>query len=272
MTAKLTTLFLSVLLFAPFAKPQPGPQSFLGFDRNEYPGDESLPALRSTFAYSSYWLNPPPGSRTNSWLGKRELLQKAGFGFLVLYNGKLYKQLKSLPDAAAAGKKDGTTASQTAQAEGFPKGTVIFLDQEEGGRLFDIQKAYIYAFADAVTKQGFRAGVYCSGTPLTEPDGTVITTAGDLQSHAGGRQLAYWISNDACPPSPGCSLSPLPPPAGGGIRFAEVWQYAQSPRRPQYTAACARTYGADKNCYAPATHIHVDLNTSTSRDPSHGRR
>ena len=56
--------------------------SYLGFDRNIYPGDDALPILRRTFSFASYWLSSPPGEKTNTWFGKRELLRKHGFGFV----------------------------------------------------------------------------------------------------------------------------------------------------------------------------------------------
>ena len=270
MFSKFNCLVLAVLWLAFLAHAQVSKPTYVGFDRNDYPGDEALPGLRKTFSFTSYWLNPPPASKTNSWKGKRARLQSEGFGFLVLFNGRLYRELKSLPSPAAAGRNDGREAAQAAKKEGFPKGTVVFLDQEEGGRQFDEQKAYIYAFADAVTDAGFHAGVYCSGIPFKESDGSVVDTAHDLQKHAGGRRIVYWVTNDTCPPSPGCSVGKLHP-SQSGISFAEVWQYAQSPRRPQYTAGCATTYSKDKNCYAPDTTIHVDINSATSTDPSHGR-
>ncbi len=245
---------------------------FLGFDRNEYPGDQALAQLRKTFSYTSYWLNPPPGAAKNSWAGKRKLLQNAGFGFLVAFNGRPFAELKRLPSAPSVGQADGNAAVQAALAEGFPMGTIIFLDQEEGGRQLDAQKSYIYAFVDAVTQAGFGAGVYCSGIPFKEPDGTVIDTADDLRDHAGERNLVYWVTSDACPPSPGCSVAETVHPSTSGIAFAEIWQYAQSPRRPHYTAACKHTYSPDKNCYAPGTTIHIDIDAANSPDPSHGRR
>ena len=63
--------------------------AYLGFDRNEYPGDENLPPLRQTFSYAGFWLNPPPGEKTNTWAGKRQTLSAAGFGFFILFNGRL---------------------------------------------------------------------------------------------------------------------------------------------------------------------------------------
>jgi Rv2525c-like, glycoside hydrolase-like domain len=262
---------ISLLLLFLLSALGDGQTSFRGFDRNDYPGDAALPALKKTFSYTSYWLNTPPGAKSNSWEGKRQLLQDTGFGFLVLFNGRMYAELKSLPDASRAGAEDGKTAARSAQAQGFPSGTIVFLDQEEGGRLLDLQKSYIYAFVDAINQSGFKPGVYCSGIPLMQPNGESINTATDLQNTAGERRIAYWIANDACPPSPGCTTEGVLSPSESGIAFADVWQYAQSPRR-HFSDGCSATYPADKNCYAPATHIHVDLNIANSPDPSHGRR
>src|SRR6202041_4193521 len=64
------------------AEKSPG-QIYLGFDANDYPGDDALPGLRRTFTFSGYWLNVPPGAKTNSWTGHRAALLKNGFGFLV---------------------------------------------------------------------------------------------------------------------------------------------------------------------------------------------
>src|SRR5580692_7553207 len=77
--------------------------AYIGFDRNDYPGDSNLKVLRQTFSYAGYWLNNPPGAKTNSWKGKRKNLQAAGFGFLVLFNGRTYAEIKSSGDAAKLG-------------------------------------------------------------------------------------------------------------------------------------------------------------------------
>ena len=43
-------------------------------------------------------------------------------------------------------------------------------------------------------------------------------------------------------------------------------------QRKEITAACAKTYAADGNCYAPGLpQITLDLNVASSDDPSHGR-
>ena len=232
--------------------------SYLGFDRNDYPGDANLKALSQSFSYTGYWLNDPPGERTNTWAGHRAAVQSAGFGFLVLFNGRLYAELKSaelksVARATKLGSSDAETAAAAAHREGFPAQTTIFLDQEQGGRMLPEQKAYIYAWVDAVTAE-------------------------DIRANAGGRQIVYWAINDACPPAPGCAFPVNPPqhppsPTESGVPFAEVWQYAQSPRTS--AAAHCTNYNPDGDCIAPkipsAERLHIDVNTATSSDPSEGR-
>ena len=245
---------------------------FLGFDRNQYPGNENLKELRQNFSYIGYWLNNPPGTASNSWAGKRAQLENAGFGFLVLFNGRLYKELQNAPHAAELGKTDAQQAANAAKHAGFPPHTIIFLDQEEGGRLLPEQKAYLFAWIDGVAQAGFDAGVYCSGIAAKEERGANVVTAEDIRQNAGSRKIAYWVANDSCPPSPGCSLK-KPSPRDSGLQFADVWQFAQSPRRRDVAAACPG-YNSDGNCYAGAgmqQSIHLDLDTAASADPSRGR-
>ncbi len=283
---KLASNFLLILVSICFltiagSAQRPGPQSanrktFLGFDRNDYPGDTALRQLRGHFAFAGYWLNRAPGASVNTWEGKRAKIQNTGFGFLVLFNGRLYKQLKASGDARKLGLTDGADAVSAARREGFPRDTVIFLDQEEGGRMLPEQNAYIFAWAETVNAAGFRAGVYCSGIPFQESRDVSIVTAEDIQRKKGNRPIRFFVSNDQCPPSPGCVTPPnAPAPAESGVPFAEVWQYAQSPRRPEMTGRCRRTYSPDGNCYAPgmgaASGIFIDIDSSTSSDPSHGR-
>jgi len=261
-------------------RPQAGSSTpastYLGFDRNDYPGDENLKLLHQTFSYAGFWLNHPPGEKTNTWVGKRQRLQAAGFGFLVLFNGRLSAQLKTVSNARTLGKSDADAAIASAQREGFPAGAVIFLDQEEGGRMLPEQKAYIYAWVDDIAAAGFRAGIYCSGIAAKEEGGVSVVTAEDIRQNAAGRRIVYWVANDACPPSPGCAFPKRPPsPAESGIDCAEAWQFAQSPKRKDVAARCPANYDADGSCYPPGVdlseRLHVDLNTAVSDDPSRGR-
>jgi Rv2525c-like, glycoside hydrolase-like domain len=274
-------VFLTALLSAHVSFAQ---QSYAGFDRNNYPGDALLPALRKDFRYTSFWLNNPPGETTNSWTGKRPLLRRCGFGFLVLFNGRTDAQLKGR-NTAALGTADGNAAVAAATREGFPRNVLIFLDQEEGGRLLPEQSAYLFAWIDAVRAGGARAGVYCSGIKVPDGNGTISTAeyiaavqAQRVKTSPGAQgrpdQIPIWIALDQCPPSPGCTLShpgaialdPSEP-----VRIA-AWQYALSPRRAQFSAECPRNAAPDGNCYAPGlphnADTFVDLDTSDSPNPS----
>ena len=257
------------------AAPQNARQSYLGFDRNDYPGDAAMAELRKTFAFSGYWISAPPGETTNSWLGKRASMQAAGFGFLVLFRPEEPSHPGVIENASGMGTRDAARAVAGALDNGFPRGTVIFLDLEEGGRVEAHQLAYTLAWVDAVNASQFRAGVYCSGIAVNEQDGGVVTAA-DLRAQAGGRKIVYWVFNDECPPAPGCVTSrPSPQASASGVPFAEVWQYAQSPEQMERTSKCAATYNADGKCYVPggaASNVFLDLDVATSPDPSHGRQ
>jgi hypothetical protein len=272
----MVTMISIALLISASQSLQAQTPAYLGFDRNAYPGDANLKALHETFSYTGYWLNHPPGEKTNSWTGHRAAVASAGFGFLVLFNGRLYAELKPVAKAMRLGQSDAQAAAAAARREGFPAQTIIFLDQEQGGRMLPEQKAYIYAWVDGVIAAGFRAGIYCSGVPAADDDN--IVTAEDIRANAANRQIVYWAINDACPPAPGCSFPVNPPahppsPAESSVSFAEVWQYAQSPRTA--TAAHCTNYNPDGDCIAPripaAERLHIDVNTATSPDPSQGR-
>lgn len=271
--------------------PSPGRTPYVGFDRNDYPGDAALQELRKHFDFAGYWLTNPPGAATNTWVGKRDNLLRAGFGFLVVANGKLDKEIlaaqKKGTPPGKLGAQDGGAAAAAAKREGFPAGTILFLDQEEGGRMLDEQARYLLAWTEAVAGTEYHAGVYASGQPVpdgTGPDGkpATITTVQDIRARVVAEHLhpvAFWIAQDACPPGPGCVLAAPALAASGTPEFAAgrtspvlAWQYAQSPRRPDITRACAKTYAADGNCYSPGpARFFIDLSSSSTPDPSHGR-
>lgn len=249
--------------------------AYLGFDANDYPGDAALAELRKTYAFAGYWLNNPPGSNANEWAGHRADVARQGFGFLILFNGRLERELKSESNARALGASDARAAVSAARQESFVPGAVIFLDQEEGGSMNDAQMAYLLAWFDGVVAAGFRAGIYGSGMPANEGHGEFTITANFIRDHAGGRELVYFVYNDACPPSPGCISPKNPPrPQASGVGFATLWQFAQSPRRREFTHHCAATYHADGKCYAPDMgpgSAYIDIESATSADPSHTR-
>jgi hypothetical protein len=251
---------------------------FIGFDRNDYPGDQTMASMRKVFSFTAYWLTNPPGENANTWVGKRTLLRSQGWGFLVLANGKLdaeiVKAQKAGTSPAALGKRDAADAIAAAKREEFPAGTILFLDQEEGGRLLEEQAQYLLAWTESIAASGFRPGVYASGQRVQDSPGVWIDTIEDIRARVkkgGLRDAAIFDALDQCPPAPGCTVHAKPLSAAPDLDLT-VWQYAQSPRRPEITQSCGATYASDGNCYAPGfSGVFLDMDAANSADPSHGR-
>lgn len=272
----LTALFAVAVFVSAQTAPEPvkSPISYLGFDRNEYPGDAAIPLLRKSFSFAGYWLSNPPREKNNSWSGKRELLRSQGFGFVLLFagpsSGDLYDERCTRKRIA----DDTQAAAAAAHREGFPTGSVIFLDIEEGGRLPAAYFTYLKAWASELARLGFRAGVYCSSIPIDEGEGLELVTSDFIRDQIKPAELVYWVYNDSCPPSPGCVLPQnLPAPPKSGIPYAQIWQFTRSPRDKQTSRRC-RGYSTNGNCYAAfdaARRFHLDLNVASSSDPSSAR-
>ena len=240
----------------------PSPTSYLGFDRNDYPGDTQLPAFKRHFDFTGYWLNNPPGATANTWAGKRDILLRNGFGFLVLWNGRLdaeiLKARRAGTDPATLGARDAAAALAAATREHFPPGTILFLDQEEGGRLLPEQSAYLLAWTEAIARSGFLPGVYLSGQPVPDGPGRTITTAQDIRTQVAAAPPAQRSPLDRPgrlparqrlhppPPSPRrqrhplrgrLAVCPVPSPPRHHLRLREVlcrgWKLLRSrPPRP----------------------------------------
>ena len=255
-----------------------GANGYVGFDRNEYPGDDTMSAMKKQFAFVGYWLTVPPGAMFNQWVGKRELLKQQGWGFLLLANGKLEAEIKKAQKAGTApadlGRKDAAVAVAAAKSEGFPKRAIVFLDQEEGGRLTDVQAAYLLAWTEAVAGSDYRPGVYASGQKTQDDPGVWIDTVEDIRDRVkkgGLHEVAIFDAQDQCGPAPGCTLK-AKPLAEAGEPDVIAWQYSQSPRRPEITKSCAKTYASDGNCYAAGfPKVFLDMDVAKSGDPSEGR-
>ena len=263
-------LIAAVALLVTVKLPGQKPEAYLGFDRNDYPGDEAMGMLRKEFAFVGYWLSPPPGEKTNSWTGQREKLAAHGYGFVLLYAGRAGRSLKSVQAGTAAGEADAKKAVEFARKEGFAQGRTIFLDIEEGGRFDDAGHAYFRAWAEGLVRDHYRPGFYCSGIVVNEGGGSKIISADDIRAHLGTVDAAYWVFNDACPPSPGCvNPKETPAPAQSGVRYAAVWQISRTPK--ESAAKNCNGYAGDKSCYAAvdaAKKWFLDLDVATSASPS----
>jgi hypothetical protein len=247
-----------------------GERAYLGFDRNEYPGEQAMAVLRKQFSFVGYWLSPPPAEKTNGWAGKRVILEAQGFGFALLYRGRPGNSLHTPRAGSAAGEMDAKKAAEMARREGFTEGWTIFLDIEEGGRFNDAGHAYFRSWAEALVRERYRPAFYCSGMVVREEGGAKVITADDIRAHLGSIDAAYWVFNDACPPSPGC-VNPkrVPGPAQSGVPYALVWQISRTPK--ESVARQCDGYTKDKSCYAVvdvAQQWFLDLDVAASASPS----
>ena len=158
---------------------------FLGFDTHTYPGDEKMRAWKNApnapYRWVGLYLPAAPCHKGTSWSGKRQTLVNMGWGLAVVYVGQQTwdrTPRPRTPAQVAAGKRSGQTCSadylsaatgaeeavdaiRRTEAEGFPRGTVIFLDIERMERMPTVMRDYYRAWTATVLKDArYRPGVY----------------------------------------------------------------------------------------------------------------
>ena len=235
---------------APRPAPAAGPNAagaFAGFDTGLYPGDEALRAWRqsSPYVWVGYYL-PAPCHRDVSWSGRRERLIAMGWGTAVIYLGQqdwaaapgapaapdtvaradsANAQAPAAPSAPPAcsasllsGARGGTEAADAAAkaaAEGFPTGTVVYLDVERVDAVSPALLEYVRGWIDGVLADGrYLPGIYCHRLNADALHGAA-RAAYAARGRAG--EPPFWIASSA-----GFSLEQAP--RGVGLDYANVWQ------------------------------------------------
>lgn len=219
-----------------------------GFDTNAYPGDAAMRAWRdeSPYEWVGYYL-PAPCHRDASWSGRRAVLQRMRWGTAILYVGQQAwpiapadtaradtvrtDTLAAPPDTtlpsppppqcsrrlltAERGRTDADDAVAKTAAEGFPPGSVIFLDVERMDAVPQEMVDYLQAWLGRVLDDGrFRPGIYAHSTNADE-----LRTAAQVVYAARGLagEPSWWIAA-------GRGFAMELPPTASGHRFADVWQ------------------------------------------------
>lgn len=213
-----------------------GPGRHLGFDTSVFPGEAALRAWRAAgapYEWVGYYL-PAPCHRDVSWSGRRETLERLGFGTAVIYVGQQTWGRTPRPGSSAAraatragklcdadfvhgaqGAVEGVAAVARTAAEGFPRGTTIFLDLERMERMPELMRAYYRAWTRRVLDDGrFRPGVY-----VHSHNAEVVYADLVAEYRAVGRtgEPPVWVAS-------GRGFSPDKRPADVGHAFAGVWQ------------------------------------------------
>jgi hypothetical protein len=214
-----------------------------GFDLLTYPGDTRMAWLleNTNLSWTGFYLAPAPSQGYTGWMRAYNTLRNQGWGFAPVYVGRQAVGPGSHAVTVANGTRDGNDAATLAGRAGFPAGSVLYLDVEQGPPVQQIVLDYYQAWADALWNSGYVPAVYCSYT-LAHQFITVDARAGAPWVF----KLLSGIGKTFQNPFPDMM------PSSSSVGSAEVWQYAQNVTIPVDNGQ----------------HLHVDLDVADRQDPS----
>jgi glycoside hydrolase-like protein len=203
---------------------------YKGFDTEHYPGDSVMSVWHTSGDYDwvGYYL-PAPCHRDTSWSGTRATLDSMGWGTAVIYVGQqtwghLPRRSSALgsPSSCRAnlvngvrGTLDATDAIARADSEGFPRGTMIFLDLEHMDHVPQAMRDYYRAWTAGMLTDGrYRPGFYAH----TRNAADIFEDVKEVFARFGETTMpSFWIAG-------GSNFSDDKLPAQVGHEFAEAWQ------------------------------------------------
>lgn len=247
--------------------PEPGPEpetarGVPGFDTRDYPGDAAMRTWRdeSPYRWVGYYL-PAPCYTGTSWQGKRATLRNMGWGIAVLFVGEqdwpaaaqARDTALAQPDPAGPrctrtnltterARADAADAERTAAAEGFPPGTVIYLDVERVEDVSDSLRTYVRNWVETVAAGRFQPGLYVHAQNADALHAVAAEAVGG--SAQAGSAVPLWVAKTG-----GFSLRRGP--TESGFPAARVWQGLLD---------ADETWGG--------VPLRIDANVATSADPS----
>ena len=212
---------------------------FLGFDTHTYPGDDKMKAWRSApnapYHWVGFYLPAAPCHKGTSWKGKRQTLIDMGWGIAVVYVGQQTwnRPLRTLTAAqhnrlvsrgvtcngdfvaAPRGVQEAYDAIRKTEAEGFPKGSVIFLDVERMEKMPQRMRDYINAWVGTVlSDKRYRPGIYVHSHNAAD----VYADVKAVFARAGvDEEPRFWVASAR-------DFSPDKKPQEVGHEFAGMWQ------------------------------------------------
>src|SRR5712691_5195429 len=191
-----------------------------GFDSSAFPGVAKMAAMKAgtNLEWCGFYLAPSPSHPDTSWMARRADIVGQGWGIAPLYVGQQTTGPGSHHPSKANGVVDGGDAVQLMKDAGFPAGTWIYLDLENGPPLPDILGEYVDSWVRTVDgSQTYRGGVYCSHG-----------FADDIQALCPSARIwAFKVPTTDPHPVPGPN-NPTPDPSGSGLAEAHIWQLRQN--------------------------------------------
>lgn len=233
-----------------------------GMDTRDYPGDAVMRTWRdvSPYRWVGYYL-PAPCYTGMSWTGRRASLRRMGWGFAVIYVGE--------QDWAAMGHASDTTppvenprctranlterhgtahaaaAAASAASEGFPRGTIIFLDVERVEHVSVELAAYVRSWVGELLEHGrYVPGLYAHDDNTPE---LYTLLAEEFLRQGRLERPRLWVAKQR-------GFAPGTHPARSGYPVAAIWQGIFNVRE---------SHGG--------TTLLIDVNVADSADPSRGR-
>ena len=187
---------------------------YAGFDCDQFPGLTMTGRLKSqsNLVFCGYYLKAPSQSGA-TWRGQRAALVAQGWGLAPIFVGQQVSGPGSHVVTATQGVIDGRQACADMVVEGFPRGSYVYLDLENGPPLPASLNAYVSAWSSAVEAGGFGTGVYCSFVFAKQ-------VAAKLP-HA--RMWVYHVESTTAHFVSG-TIFPTPSPSASGFDRAAVWQ------------------------------------------------
>jgi hypothetical protein len=260
---------LAVVLTAGACAPLPvgGPipaRGVPGFDTRDYPGDATM---RRWFAASPYrWVGyylPAPCYTGTTWTGRRQVLAEQGWGFAVLYVGEQdWRAMQAAPGdtipvaqpgarcatanlTAANGAAHAAAAAAAAAADGFPAGTVVFLNVERMERVEPELAAYVRSWFAALLDGGrYVPGLYAHDLNAAQ---LYAILAEEFARRGRAERPRLWVARQA-----GFDIARSPVESGHGV--ATAWQGRFDVRETW-----------------DGITLNIDVNVADSADPSRGR-
>jgi Domain of unknown function (DUF1906) len=214
--------------------------SFAGFDRDDCPDLAMMARLKAdtNLEWCGFYL-PAPSQSGATWKGKRAALVEQGWGLAPIFVGQQIMGPGSHLVTMRQGRIDGLAACAALVAEGFPRGSWVYLDLENGPPFRPEQQGYVGEWVDAVEGDGFKAGIYCS-----------FLFAGEVRALCPSARIWVFHVKTTAPHVVGGSAFPGYDPADSGCVYASLWQHDDEAR--------LSTFGD----------LAVDLDSAAMRDPS----
>lgn len=230
-------------------------KGFLGFDTFAYPGDETMRKWKNASPYQwvGYYL-PAPCHKDDSWSGTRERLESMGWGIAVIYVGQQvwsgiprnpgvtyitrrvrtggtkkrprYRTVRemrrvAIGECAAArvdaahGRREAQDAIERTVAEGFPPGTVIYLDIERVEAMPQRMRDYYIAWTDRVlADRRYHVGAYVHSH---NANAVFADMKAVFEKHGVTEEPHMWVAK-------GRGFHPAAIPEEVGHAFAMAWQ------------------------------------------------